>query len=95
MPLAFLYMSVQEWRCSLVRVRKGFSKSLSKKMRAKWGKVSRVDGHRGSEWLCIEKRLWLGSVFSFGLFGWVLGIQSTGFTFVNCIMCVTTIITII
>ena len=64
-------------------------------MRAKRGKVSRVDGHRGREWLCIEKRLWLSIVFRFGLFRWVSGIRSAVFTFVNHTTYVTRIITII
>ena len=51
--------------------------------------------HRGSEWLCIEKRLWLSTVFRFGLFGWVPGIRSAGFTFVSCTTYVNRIITII
>ena len=40
-------------------------------------------------------RLWLSIVFRFGLFGWVSGIRSAGFTFVKCTTYVTRIITII
>ena len=55
-----------------VQSSKGLERVFEKpveKMRAKRGNVSRIDGHRGSEWLCIEKRLWLGIVFRFGFFG--------------------------
>ena len=68
---------------------------MSKKMRAKWRKVSRVVGPRGREWLCTEKGLWLGIAFRSGLFGWVSGIQSAEFNFVHCTMGITKIITII
>ena len=75
---------------------KGWKRVFEKpveKMRAKRRKVSTVDGPRESErWLCIEKRLWLGIVFRFGLFRWVSGIRSAGFTFVNCTTYVTRII---
>ena len=57
--------------------------------------VSKVDGPRLRGWLCIEKRLWLGIVVRFGWFGWVSGIWSAGFTFVNCTTGVNKIIIII